>query len=235
MRSRAAPKVEAREMPSYRIPEAAHYLGIPIATLRAWVVGQRYATRDGARWFKPVIEIAQSDSPLLSFINLVEAHVLDAIRRRHQVSLQKVRRALDFLRRRHPSPHPLADQSFMTDGLDLFVAKYGQLINVTQAGQLAIRELLEAHLRRVERDTSGVPIKLFPFTRKHDVDEPKRIVIDPLISYGRPVLAGTGIATAVIAERYKAGETMDELADDYGRDRLDIEEAIRCELEVEAA
>jgi uncharacterized protein (DUF433 family) len=55
------------------------------------------------------------------------------------------------------------------------------------------------------------------------------------VSFGRPVLAGTGIPTAVIAERYKAGESMDDLADDYGRRRLEIEEAIRCELSVEAA
>ena len=43
------------------------------------------------------------------------------------------------------------------------------------------------------------------------------------------------IATAVIAERYKAGESVDQLAEDYGRNRLEIEEAIRCELPLEAA
>jgi uncharacterized protein (DUF433 family) len=60
-------------------------------------------------------------------------------------------------------------------------------------------------------------------------------VIDPRISFGRPVLAGTGIPTAVIAERYKAGESMDDLADDYGCQRFEIEEAVRCELALEAA
>jgi uncharacterized protein (DUF433 family) len=60
-------------------------------------------------------------------------------------------------------------------------------------------------------------------------------VIDPQVSFGRPVLVGTGIPTAVIAGRYKAGESMDALADDYGRQRFEIEEAIRCELALEAA
>ena len=77
--------------------------------------------------------------------------------------------------------------------------------------------------------------RLYPFTRKRMVDESKAIVIDPLISFGRPVLAGSGIPTAVIAERYKAGESVDELADDYGRERLEIEEAIRYELDERAA
>ena len=64
------------------------------------------------------------------------------------------------------------------------------------------------------------------------------MVIDPRVSSGRPVLVGSGIPTAVIAERYKAGESIDQLADDYGRERLDIEdieEAIRCELDERAA
>ena len=52
---------------------------------------------------------------------------------------------------------------------------------------------------------------------------------------GERVLVGTGIPTAIVAERYKAGESIDELAEDYGRSRNEIEEAIRCELWLEAA
>ncbi|MFQ5925967.1 MAG: DUF433 domain-containing protein [Terriglobia bacterium] len=92
-----------------------------------------------------------------------------------------------------------------------------------------------AHLRRIERDPAGFAVRLFPFTRKRELEEPKVVVIDPYVSFGRPVLVGTGIATAVIAERYKAGESIDDLTDDYGRQRLEIEEAIRCELQLEAA
>jgi uncharacterized protein (DUF433 family) len=98
-----------------------------------------------------------------------------------------------------------------------------------------MRELLEAHLRRIERDERGLAVRLFPFTRRRELDEPRVVVIDPRVSFGRPVLVGTGIPTSVIADRYKAGESMDQLADDYGRPRLEIEEAIRCELEVQAA
>jgi uncharacterized protein (DUF433 family) len=166
---------------------------------------------------------------------VVEVHVLDAIHRQHRIRLVKIRQALQYLRRHFPSRHPLADQKFETDGLDLFIQRYGQLINISQSGQLAMRSLLEAHLQRIERDPHGVAIRLYPFTRKHLPDEPRLVVIDPHVSFGRPALTSSGIATAVIAERYKAGESVDELADDYGRDRLEIEEAIRCELQIEAA
>ena len=108
-------------------------------------------------------------------------------------------------------------------------------MNISQSGQLAMRKILEAYLRRVEWDDAGVVARLYPFTRKRMVDEPKAIVIDPRISFGRPVLAGSGIPTAIIAERYKAGESVGELAADYGRKQLEIEEAIRCELDERAA
>ena len=134
-----------------------------------------------------------------------------------------------------PSRHALADQEFVTDGLNLFIKKFSQLINISQAGQLAIHEVLQAHLHRIERDLKGIPVRLYPFTRKRDLqEEPKAVVIDPQVCFGRPVLAGTGIPTAVFAERYKAGESVDDLADNYERRRLEIEEAIRCELSVEA-
>jgi uncharacterized protein (DUF433 family) len=226
---------DPRELPAYGVPEAAHYLQIPASTVRSWVVGRPYLTQAGKRFFKPLIELPQRDRPILSFFNLVEVHVLDAIRRKHGVRLMKVRRALDYLSSKFPSKHPLADHWFETDGLDLFVEKYGQLINISREGQLEVRDLIHAHLQRIERDSTGVPIRLYPFTRKREPDEPKAVVIDPRVSFGRPVLAGTGIATAVVAERFKAGEPIDSLAEDYARSPSEIEEAIRCELQFEAA
>lgn len=221
---------DPRELPAYSIPEAAQYLVIPTATLRSWVLGRAYPTQTGQRRFEPVIELPDSKLPALSFVNLVEAHVLDAIRRQHKIALNKVRRATRYLKNRFRSRHPLADQTFETDGLDLFIQEYGKLIAISKNGQLAMRELLEAHLRRIDRDKSGVAVRLYPFTRKREPDEPKFVVIDPAISFGRPVLQGTGIATAVVAGRYKAGESIEELAADYGRGTHEIQEAIRCEL-----
>lgn len=224
-----------KEQPAYSLPEASRYLSIPLATLRSWVAGRKYPTDAGPKFFKPVIQLPDGVRTGLSFVNLVEAHVLDAIRRHHQVPLSKIREAILYLQRQFSSKHPLAEQRFQTDGIDLFIERFGQLINVTQSGQMALRELLEAHLHRVEHDASGTVVKLYPFTRKHDLNDPKVVVIDPEVSYGRPVLAGTGIPTAIVAERYKAGESIDELAEDYGRSRKEIEEAIRCELWLDAA
>lgn len=231
----AKKQIDPRELPAYSIRESAHYLRTPRSTLRAWVAGQVYRSNGVTRSFRPIITLPDRHARLLSFINLVEAHVLDALRREHDVPLQKVRKAITYLSQHLDSRHPLAGQRFETDGVDLFIRQYGQLVNISQSGQLAMRKILEAYLRRVEWDDLGVVARLYPFTRKRMIDEPKAVVIDPRISFGRPVLAGSGIPTAIIAERYKAGESVDELADDYGRKRLEIEEAIRCELDERAA
>ncbi|MGD0823204.1 MAG: DUF433 domain-containing protein [Terriglobales bacterium] len=226
---------DPRLLPAYAIAEAAHYLSIPRPTVRSWVAGRPYPTKAGKRFFRPVVIVPMLNPPVLSFLNLVEVHVLDAIRREHQIPLDKVRIAIDYLRNQIGSRHPLADHRFETDGLDLFVQEWGRLINVTRSGQMAMREVLQAHLQRIERDPSGLAIRLYPFTRKRQLDEPKLIAIDPRISFGKPVLSGTGIPTGILAERYKAGESMEQLARDYARPRLEIEEAIRCELQLEAA
>ena len=69
-------------------------------------------------------------------------------------------------REQFPSKHPLVDHDFETNGINLFIEKYGQLINITQEGQLAIKDIMKAHLKRIERDAQGIPQKLYPFTHK---------------------------------------------------------------------
>jgi uncharacterized protein (DUF433 family) len=213
-------------MPAYTISEAAHYLGVPQATIRYWVSGQNQ--------YEGLIQVPKLRPVLLSFLNMVELHVLAAIRRRHAVTMPKVRLAIEYLKENTAEEsdrrHPLISRQLETDGLDLFIQHYGQLVNIGGGGQMAIREVMSAALQRIERDAQGVPIKLYPFTRSQLEGAPAMVVIDPALSGGRPVIAGTGLATDVIAERYKAGESVSELARDYERDESEIEEAIRCEL-----
>ena len=231
--------LDPREVPSYGISEAAQYLRIPRTTVRDWVTGRSLPNELTPRRTQPIIPISKSTPRLLSFINLVEVHVLDAIRRQHNISLEKVRKAVQFLQKQFPTKHPLANHQFKTDGINLFIDKYGQLIDITQEGQLAIKEIMKAHLKRIEWDSQGIPQKLYPFTHKREFSpekiEPTVVVIDPRVSFGRPIIVGTGIPTAIIAERYKAGESIEDLADDYGLNTLQIQEAIRSELWVEAA
>lgn len=221
--------IDLRELPAYTIGEAAHHLNVPPPTTRYWATGQgKYPA------IIEVPEVPKGTPTLLSFLNLVELHVLAAIRRKHAVTMPKVRNAIEYLRAHQKSGthknHPLISDQLQTNGLDLFIERYGKLVNISESGQLAMRAVVEAALKRIERDSSGIPIRLYPFTRSSIEEAPALVVIDPTLSAGRPVIAGTGLATEVIAERYKAGESVGDLALDYERKEAEIEEAIRCEL-----
>jgi uncharacterized protein (DUF433 family) len=232
---------DPRETPAYTVSEAATYLRIPPATVRAWVAGLRYHQGPKPRFFRPVLQLPPSAEKvlLLSFINLVEAHVLVALRREHGLSLQKIRTAISYLRKSYPHvPHPLANHDVLTDGLDVWVDRLGTLIAASRHGQLGIRPIIEAHLQRIDRGEDGIALRLYPFVRSavevetvHDLrEQPRNIVIDPTVSFGRPVLTGTGIPTEVIAQRHRAGEDIARLADDYGQPQAAIEDALRWEL-----
>ena len=123
---------DPRDLPAYTVVEVAHYLRLPKTTLRSWVRGQSYATQQGWSRFAPLIHPPDDGEDLLSFVNLTEAYVLSAIRRKHSVPLQEMCIALDYLERQFASAHPLAEIQFAINGVDLFVERLGQLINVSQ-------------------------------------------------------------------------------------------------------
>lgn len=218
--------------PAYRVPEAASILALPPGTVTAWCFGHDYRRRDGTRKkFHRVIEPADARRRELSFVNLCELHLLAVIRRRHGVKLGKVRGAIHFLRQKLGVPRPLATQKFLTNGVALFVEHAGQLLNVSEQGQQALRQDFELALTRIEFGRHGGPVLLFPFTRDATpgTDQPRSVVVDPARSFGRPVVAGAYVRTEVIEQRFRAGDSIAEMAGDYGVDADTIEEALRFE------
>lgn len=231
MAANSKQRKDPRSQPAYSVSEVAHYVSVPKSTVRYWSAGEgSYAPLIAVPTREPVV--------LLSFLNVVELHVLSAIRRKHTISMPKVRAAIEYLKTQttqvQDRHHPLISRQLETDGLDLFIDHYGQLVNISRAGQTAIRDVVANALKRIDRDTHGVPVRLFPFTRNELANAPSLVVMDPQVSAGRPVIAGTGLATEIIAERYKAGDSIRELAEDYERTPIEIEEAIRCELKTAA-
>lgn len=225
---------DPREVPSYTVAEAAHYLSIPKATLRSWVMGTSYKHKNETRQFRHVIDLPEKDSSLLSFFNLAEAHVLRALRESHGVTLPAIRNALEFVSKRYGWERPLIQQRFKTDGIALFIDELGKLLDVSAGGQHVIREVMEAHLERLDWENEVVA-RLYPFTRLNGISSPKSVFIDPRYSFGRPLLRESFVSTSIVAERYKAGESIEELAADYECSHLEIEEGVRCELRISAA
>jgi len=219
---------DRQEQTAYPMAEAARYLGLAPATLRSWVRGRDYPTRKGAGHFDPLIRLPDPRQPLLSFNNLVEAHVLKALRREHSVPIRAVRDALRFAERQCQVRRLLLSPELRAHAGELFLDRYGQLISLTRSGQFALRKILEDYLKRVVWDRN-LPIRLYPFVRSEAADAPRDIVIDPTVAFGRPVVARRGISTAAIAERLDAGESQEAIAADYELTPREVEEAVLYE------
>lgn len=215
------------EIPVYGMMDAAHYLRVPYQTLRYWTRG-----RDSV---KPIVNLASQDPPRLSFNNLLECHMISSLKAKYDLRLPKMRSDLRELARWRPSQHPLIDQKFETDRINLFIADTANsLLNLSDPTQRVFRQTVEAYLDRVEVDPRGL-FRFFPFVEKIDRYEPKVIMINPAVAFGRPVIAGTAIPTAVIASRFHARDSVSDLAREYGRSENEIEEAIRWESRPVAA
>jgi uncharacterized protein (DUF433 family) len=221
-----ATQTDTRNAPAYPLVEAARYLRLPPATLRAWTVGRPYPTTAGPGRFQPLIRPAARTPVSLSFWNLIEAHVLRALRIDHGVSVKAVRKALQFAQSTLGIERLLLSPELRSRAGEVFLDRYGQLINLSASGQLAIRQVLEAHLRRVEWDDRKVPIRLHPFLIGDAPDQGRAIVIDALVSFGRPMLASSGVSTAAIVSRIDAGESPDDVAADYGVSVRDVDAAV---------
>ena len=136
------------EVPLYSVFEASRYLQIPENTLRAWVAGRAYRLRTGGnRHSEPVIELADPKNSRLSFNNLTEAHVLDALRRQYQVELPQIRRAVRYLREQFRTQHPLVHHQMLTDGKHLFVEAAGLIAEDYGEDPLNIEEAVRCELQ----------------------------------------------------------------------------------------
>lgn len=219
--------VDRRDRPAYRLTEAARYVRLSRATLASWVRGRDYDLRTGRARFDRLIRPADPRRPYLSFNNLIEAHVLRALRAEHDVSIQAVRAALAVAEQEYRIPRLFLHDGLLAGAGELFLKRYGELVQLSPSGQIAMRRVLESHLHRIDR-AGNFPIRLYPFIQA-DAADAKPVAIDPAIGFGRPIVARTGISTAVIAERIDAGESVDEVAADYGMHTEEVADAVTYE------
>ncbi len=149
---------------------------------------------------QPPVFPAGTQPIALSFTNLAELHTLAALLRNDKRPWPEVRKELARLYGAEQGSHPLAREEF------------------AKANPGA----------RLEYDAAGFAKRFYPPV-PGEADS-RVVVIDPAISFGRPVIAGTGVRTAVVASRVNAGESLCDVADDYLLQPCQVKDALRYEL-----
>jgi uncharacterized protein (DUF433 family) len=212
------------ELPNYSPIEASRFFHVPVSTLAYWTEEPN-----------ALVTLPSRRPRLLSFKNLVELYVLEGLRKIHGVHTSRIRSAVEYLLQKEKSRHPLADYDIRTEGRNVVFYKKGKpLINASLWGQYEMEPIISGYLHRIERDPHGVACRLFPYTKREQIEQklqsPQTVEINPSVCFGLPVLAGSRITTGFLASRYRGGDSVSSIAISYGRPVAAIKEAIEWEL-----
>ncbi len=224
--------------PLYTLNEAARFLGVPTSTFATWARG--YVRQPPAR--PPVHGAALVTSvdadcgfPSIPFIGLAEGMVLAAFRR-GGVSMQHIRKAVAILDHEIGIAHALASQKVYTDGAVILFDYAGaqhddELAGLTEvvSQQRVFAPIVQAYLKRIEYGTDGWATQLASPTTREPV-----VVIDPLRAFGQPMFMRGAAPVESVVSRWKAGESLDHVARDFGVPAADVEEYLRAALPVAA-
>ena len=220
---------DPRDRPRYTYVEIARATGVPATTVGAWVRGQEYPRKHDVGRFEPIIRRPSENDSRLSFYNLIEVHVVRALRTVHDVKLKEIRTAIGLAEQRFGIERLLIHSHLRTSGGQLFLDNYFQLVELSTSAQIAMRSILVQYLERVDFDQMKLATDFFPIERRLPRPNNRIVRVSPFVSFGQPVIARVGVTTHVITERVNAGEPQAILIEDYGLEAPEFEEAILYE------
>lgn len=205
-------------LPAYTIADAAQYAGAKPQTVSSWYY--RHSRRG------PVLVGKERGTPL-SYLQLVELAFV-ATFRELGVSLKRIRDARDYLAQNFRSEYPFAEHRLMTEGKHVLLnlraaepdAEMGRLIVADQSGQIAWQDVISDRFAEFvyEGDLA---------IRWHVRGPTSPVVIDPRVAFGAPTVEG--IPTWAIKGRALAGESLEEIAEDFGLETGEVLKALKFE------
>jgi uncharacterized protein (DUF433 family) len=214
-------------VPLYTQTEAAGYLDMPPTTLRSWAQGYRntFPDRPPVHGDPLITHLGKPHSPRPSipFIGLAEGMFLSALRRA-DVPMQQIRPVLEVVRERLGVEYALASQRLHLLGaqllwevseddlLDRDERREARKLIVLKDGQYVFREVVEQYMKNIRYD----PDDQYAERLELPGYEVAEIAAEPGVNFGRPYFTATGTPLYVVVGRLDAGETWEDVADDFG-------------------
>lgn len=200
---------------AYTLPDAAKLLHLPIPRLRTWVIGRTIADQSmGRKKVYPAGNVKSNGIARdrhFSFYTLVELFTLASLRGLG-VSLRVIRQARSELAERDNTSHPFALEGLLTDRKKLlFDLGEKALLELGAGGQTSFEEIIAPFCIRLDFDATTRMA-----CRYHPLGKDKPIIVDPARAFGRPIVVGTNIATENVAALIRGGETVEDVASDFG-------------------
>jgi uncharacterized protein (DUF433 family) len=214
-----APDDPRRKWGIFNLREASKYLGVRERTLNNWARGSGDAD--------PVITAFATDGRHVSvpFVGFAEAFALTALRQAG-VPMQRIRPAVNDLKAEIGIEHALASRNLSTDGVEVLYKYAGDDPDhtVVRTKQRQFRKAVEAYLKPIHYGDDGWADRLWlPVYRD------TRVVVDPKKAFGHPLLQSGRARVEDIADRFAAGESIEDLAFDFRISPKEVEDVIRVE------
>jgi uncharacterized protein (DUF433 family) len=164
----------------------------------------------------------------IPFIGFAEAFVLSSFRKAG-LPLQRIRPAVEILAKEIGVDHALASKSLYTDGAEVLF-DYGSRsgsqdlmdLTVVRTQQRQFTKVVKGYLKRIEYGGDGwaESIRLSTYSAAE-------VIVDPRIGFGLPLLATGGARVEDLVDRFQAGDSVGEIAADFGVPADQVEDVIR--------
>jgi uncharacterized protein (DUF433 family) len=149
--------------------------------------------------------------------------------RRAGVPLQRIRPAVDALSREIGIAHALASERLYTDGAEVlydYATEHDEEqlsgLTVVRTGQREFAEVVKDYLRRVTYGNDGWATQVrLPAYEHADV------IVDPRRAFGMPLVVHGGARVEDLVDRFKAGDSLADIADDFGVPEAEVEDVVR--------
>jgi uncharacterized protein (DUF433 family) len=206
----------------FTLRETANYLGVPKSTIHEWA-------RPGGRAHPLITALPRHGrEATVPFIGFAEAYVLSAFRRAG-VLMQRIRPAVDALAKTIGIEHALASRQLYTDGAEVlydYAADRGEddllELVVVRTGQHQFSEVVRDYLRRVTYGGDGWASKVRLPCYDH-----AEVIVDPRVAFGLPLVVHGGARVEDLVDRFVAGDSVADIADDFGVPAEEVEDVIR--------
>lgn len=208
----------------YPVPMAAQLVGAHQNKLRSWISG--YKTSNAA----PIIhrDLPNINGKLvLSFLDLVESAFVRHFRA-IGYSPQTIRKVAEKLRNRHSVKHPFAmDTRFRADGLQIFEE------TIDDEGEKRLLNLMNDNFEMpsvVERSLFSQILYIEDLARRWTpIPSIPEVVVDPTLSFGKPIVLTCGIPTKLLNSDYELYGDIEEVAFEYEISEAEVSSAVEFE------
>lgn len=187
----------------YELAEVARYTGLESSRIRAW-----FKPRTDGSGRDPIFKgdyQRNGNDYAVSFFDLIDTLVVGQLRQ-IGVKMSVVRSAYNVLRKQLSTPHPFCHNNIYSDGEQVFIVTADQLGDESLREVVSSQQFFMTVRERLEKIDYNKSSKLAERWRIQ-----KGIVVDPRISFGKPVIESTGVTTFVAANMLRANSNDVEL------------------------